>query len=233
MHVIELVVEPDFGQFYLCRSGAQWASDAVTSEGCVRSLWSNGSFVYVGTDRKFGSTPLRIELLDGSPAGPPDSSCQHIAEISLDPGGKLEVYDWNGGTPNVVVAIDPGSVRLRMHWTGLITDRFEGMDDPLGRPATGRLTPGPSSAHAGWWPRFVDSRSDEGPERRLVVGRRLRRPAQAARGDAGRGRGVDQPPALTTPRLRTRSISECPGRNAQPAVAGGVSVRTSSGSTQS
>jgi hypothetical protein len=128
MRTIEVVVEPDYGQFYLCRAGAAWASDAVPSDGYERSLWSNGSFVYVGTDRKWGSTPLRIDVLDRAPASLPDGRWQHVAEISLDPGGDLEVYDWPGDVPTVVVPLDPGPVRARLHWTGLVPNRFEGMD---------------------------------------------------------------------------------------------------------
>lgn len=125
----DLVVEPDFGQFYMRRSGAEWASDQVPSVGYERSLWTNGSFVYVGTDRKWGSTHVRVEVLDGPPMPLPGAQWQHVAETSLDPGGDLEVFDWPGDAPNATVPIDPGSVRVRVHWTGLVPDRFEGMDD--------------------------------------------------------------------------------------------------------
>ena len=91
-------------------------------------LWSNGQFVTVGTARKFGTTAVAVEVWD-TPPDQPDEHWQHVAEVSLEPGGPLEVFGWGDETPAVIVPIDEGWVRLRVLWTGLVGGRFEGVDE--------------------------------------------------------------------------------------------------------
>jgi hypothetical protein len=126
----ETLVEPDYGQFYLRRAGADWQSADVPSDGYERHLWSSGSFVMVGTVRKYGTTKLEIEVHDSAPELPPADLWQHVVEESLDPGGDLEVYSWDGGEPVVTVPVPHQALRLRVSWAGLDEQNtFEGMNE--------------------------------------------------------------------------------------------------------
>lgn len=126
--VVTAHVEPDYFQFYARRAGAEWASDQVTDAGYQARLWSNGSFVTVGTARKFGTTTVTVEVWD-SPPDQPVEHWQHVAEVSLEPRGPLEILSWGDESPAVVVPVDEGWVRLRVLWGGLVAGRHEGMDD--------------------------------------------------------------------------------------------------------
>lgn len=127
----EVLVEPDYGQFYLRRAGqVVWQSADVPSDGYERLLWSSGSFVMVGTVRKYGATRLRVQVVEAAPIVPPAEEAQHVVEDSLAPGGDLEIFSWDGGTPVATVAVPHSSVRLRVLWSGLREEnRFEGMDE--------------------------------------------------------------------------------------------------------
>jgi hypothetical protein len=113
-------------QFYALRAGAEWASDEVSTRGYERYLWANGSFVYIGTTKHYGLTPVAVEVLDREP-GTPEDVWQHVAEVSLAQGGDLEIF----GEPNDPVAIielDPGPARVRVSWRGLVPGLSEGLD---------------------------------------------------------------------------------------------------------
>jgi hypothetical protein len=127
----ELTVEPDYGQFYMRRSGSDaWDSADVPSLGGERHLWSNGVFVYVGTVRKYGTTAVRVEVLDSAPRSPPGRNWQHVVETSLDAGGDLEIFDWDGRDPVATIPIPRDPVRLRVCWSGLSeANHFEGLDE--------------------------------------------------------------------------------------------------------
>jgi hypothetical protein len=126
----EVVVEPDFGQFYLRRQDADWQSDAVPADGYERLLWSSGTFVMVGTVRKYGPTPLRVQVLDSAPEMLPDDPWKHVVEDSLGPGGDLEVFSWPGDQPVMTVSVPHHAVRLRVGWAGLDeANDFEGLDE--------------------------------------------------------------------------------------------------------
>lgn len=124
VHSSDVVVDADYSQFYARRVGAEWASDRVSDLGYEEHLWSNGSFIYVGTHRQFGPTHVAVEVLDAGPHGEPDPRWQHVAEVSLDEGGDLEIHGWELGA-ELIVPIDPGAVRLRVHWAGLEADSLE------------------------------------------------------------------------------------------------------------
>ena len=126
--VRDLVVEVDGGQFYACRAGAEWASDRVTTAGYEQYLWTDGDFVYVGTTRRYGPTPVHADILDVDP-GEPDGSWQHVVEVSLNGGRELEIYDWGADEPKGILDIDPGPVRLRVSWRGLVPGLDEGLDE--------------------------------------------------------------------------------------------------------
>ncbi len=125
---VRALVEPDYFQFYARRGGADRASDTVSDEGYAAHLWTNGRFVYVGTRRKFGSTPIAVTALPFAP-GDPDAEWQHVAEVSLASGGSLDILNWDGDTPVVTMALPAGDVRLRVSWQGLVAGRFEGLDE--------------------------------------------------------------------------------------------------------
>ena len=122
------IVEPDFFQFYARRRGAEWASSHVPEDGYAARLWTDGQFVYVGTLRKFGPTPVNVTVLATPPADP-DGAWQHVVEVSLTPGGPFEVLSWTVDDPLLTVPIPSGDVRLRVSWRGLVAGRFEGLDE--------------------------------------------------------------------------------------------------------
>lgn len=122
------VVEPDYFQFYARRSGAAWASDMVTEEGYAAHLWTDGQFIYVGTRRKFGPTPIEVTVSRTRPEAP-DDSWQHVVEVSLTPGGPLEVFSWGDDRPLLTTPLPSGDVRMRVSWKGLVAGRFEGLDE--------------------------------------------------------------------------------------------------------
>ena len=100
----------------------------VSAEGFAAHLWTDGQFVYVGTGRKFGATPIEVTVWPSRPDDP-DPSWQHVAEVSLAPGGPLEIFNWGGDAPVVTIALPAGDVRLRVSWQGLVAGRFEGLDE--------------------------------------------------------------------------------------------------------
>jgi len=120
-------IEPDYFQFYARRASGDWASDQTPSTGYEAHLWSNGEFVMIGTARKFGTTAVAVEVWETQP-DQPDDHWQHVAEVSLESGGPLEILSWGDETPAIVAPIDEGSVRLRALWAGLVGRRFEGLD---------------------------------------------------------------------------------------------------------
>jgi hypothetical protein len=126
--VVTTEVEPDYFQFYARRANAEWASDKTTEAGYEAHLWSNGGFVTIGTARKFGTTTVAVEVWE-RPPNQPEEQWQHVAEVSLEPDGSLEILNWGDETPAAVVPIDEGWVRLRVLWAGLVAGRFEGMDE--------------------------------------------------------------------------------------------------------
>jgi len=126
--VVSAQIEPDYFQFYARRAGAAWAANDTTSTGYEAHLWSNGQFVTIGTARKFGTTEVGVEVWDTAP-DQPDEQWQHVAEVSLEPGGSLEVFGWGDDDPAVMVPIHEGWVRLRVLWAGLVGGRYEGMDE--------------------------------------------------------------------------------------------------------
>lgn len=121
-------IDPDYFQFYARRANSGWAGDQTPSAGYEAHLWSNGAFVTIGTARKFGTTAVVVEVWD-TPPDQPDEHWQHVAEVSLEPGGPLEILSWGAETPAVAVPIDEGWARLRVLWAGLVAGRYEGVDE--------------------------------------------------------------------------------------------------------
>lgn len=120
------VVEPDYFQFYAKRVGAVWFED-VSADVYRQRLWTDGGFVVISTFRKFGTTPLTVDVLPAEPE-PPAAHWQHVAEVSLNAGGPLEILSWPGDVePRSMHVIPAGSVRLRVQWGGLVPNLPEGM----------------------------------------------------------------------------------------------------------
>jgi hypothetical protein len=118
------VVEPDYFQFYAKREGAEWLSE-VTEETYRHHLWTDGGFVVISTFRKFGTTPLTLHVVADEPQ-PPSAEWQHVAEVSLRGGGPLEILSWDQ-EPRSKHEVPAGSLRLRVHWGGLVPGLPEGM----------------------------------------------------------------------------------------------------------
>lgn len=127
----EMHVEPYGGQFYLRRAGSGvWHSGDVPSDGYERHLWSNGVFVMVGTVRMYGTTPLQVEVLASAPDLLAGDDWQHVVEESLEAGGDLEVFDWDGEEPVATVPVPDQPVRIRVSWAGLVEENvFDGLDE--------------------------------------------------------------------------------------------------------
>lgn len=62
--------------------GAPWLSDQVSEVGYRSRPLTDQGFAYVGCLRKFGSTPVVVELHHAQPPEP-DQRRQHVAEVSL------------------------------------------------------------------------------------------------------------------------------------------------------
>ena len=94
-----------------------------------------------------------------TPPDQPDEDWQHVAEVSLEPGGPLEIFSWGDETPAVVVPIDKGWVRLRVLWTGLVAGRYEGVDENGNSDEHLTLqvwgAPPSPSAVVRWWSKWV------------------------------------------------------------------------------
>lgn len=122
------VVEPDYFQFYARLAGAELASDQVSPAGYRDRLWTNGQFVYIGTSRKFGAMTLTVEVQQHR-APSPGADWQHVAEVSLGSGHRLEVLSWDSDVPAMTCDLPLRAFRLRVLWQGLVQGRFEGLDE--------------------------------------------------------------------------------------------------------
>lgn len=119
------VVEPDYFQFYLRRGEAEMPD--VSAETYQRRLWSDGRFVVVSTFRKFGTTSVSVDVVAEGPSAPGEE-WQHVAEVSLEGDGPLEVLSWPGDEePRSLHEVPSGPLRLRVHWGGLVAGLPEGM----------------------------------------------------------------------------------------------------------
>jgi hypothetical protein len=119
------VVEPDYFQFYARRGEASMPDVSLATY--ERRLWSDGGFVVVSTFRKFGTTPVTVDVVADEP-GTPAEHWQHVAEVSLDGDGPLEVLSWDDAGPRSRHELPAGPVRLRVHWGGLVPGLPEGME---------------------------------------------------------------------------------------------------------
>lgn len=114
MRAVEAIVD--------VRSGSAWASDQVPSHGYEEYLWSDGAFVCIGTTRRFGATSVRIEVLSAAPTAEPPDDWQHVAEVSLDENGDLEVYSWDDRSPASTVPLDRAPQRRGAALPGLAAE---------------------------------------------------------------------------------------------------------------
>jgi hypothetical protein len=126
----DLEVEPYYGTVYLS-AGDAWRPDDVSRRGYARHLWSADGFVYLGTRKQDGPTPLRIVILDGPPAGEGDEVWEQISEVSVESDGSLDVYDGGADEPLATVDVPSGDIRLRVSWAG-VADGPDGSGPPDG-----------------------------------------------------------------------------------------------------
>jgi hypothetical protein len=150
-------VEPDYGQFYLKTGGGEYASDRVSGWGYEAHLEAPApGFIYVGTLKKFSTTPVRVEVHDAEPDSPP-AEWQHVAEVSFTGDGTLEVLSWSGDVA-ISVRTPDGPLRLRAMWAGLEPELAEGL--PEDRPSNEHLElviwPAPHADRKvpRWWPEW-------------------------------------------------------------------------------
>jgi hypothetical protein len=122
-------VEPDYAQFYLKTGTGDYASDRVTGPGYEVHLEASApGFVYVGTLKKFYSTPVTLEVHDGAPE-PPTDEWQHIVEVPVTGDGVLEVLSWGSNEAAMTISTPVGPLRLRAMWTGLVPGLAEGLPE--------------------------------------------------------------------------------------------------------
>jgi hypothetical protein len=120
----------DYHQFYLWDQGeSPDAPTDYTDEDTLRRI-KTGPFVVVVQPERDMDVPFELEIM----AGPPDPDLDvwdHVAEASLDlPSGRLEIHECTGGSIDVL-AVPPGTYRVRTHHGGLRTlseDRLDGDD---------------------------------------------------------------------------------------------------------
>lgn len=204
-------VEPDYFQFYLTTRAARHASAEVTGSGYEAHLEATApGFVYVGTLKKFSTTPVAVEVHDAEP-DPAAHKWQHVVEVSFTGDGILEVLSW----PNVVafsVRTPDGPLRLRAMWAGLEPGLVEGLPDD-DRPSEEHLQLQMWPAAAAdrkvlrWWPQWeLPPQSTTAPDGRRQI------------------EGVDEVVRHIASGLRLAPMGFGPGLDA-PALPGGGSGR--------
>jgi len=124
-------VSPDYFAFYLKTDTGTHSSDSVTAEGNEIHLEApTPGFVYVGTLKKFGGTPLRVEVHDREPAEP-EAKWQHAVEVSIAGDANIRVVHWPGEEA-FSVPTPSGPLRLRVKWAGLDPELLgEGLREDL------------------------------------------------------------------------------------------------------
>jgi hypothetical protein len=155
IETLDVSVHPDNFQFYLRTRTAEHASDQVSGEGYEAHLEATSpGFVYVGTLKRFTPMPVQVEVHDAEP-GPAEERWQHVAEVSIQSDGVVEILHWGDDNPAATISTPSGPLRLRVLWGGLEPNLTEGM--PEGRPSQEHLMlqvwPAPMSGRQvlRWW----------------------------------------------------------------------------------
>jgi hypothetical protein len=117
LHGRTAVVSPWYGQFYLRRGEAPWASDRISEAGYEDLLEGIDGFAYVGLEMYGSPTHMTIEVHDTGPPVPEDA--EHVVEVSMTGAGPLGILDWGDDEPGTVVAVPEGPLRLRVSWLGI------------------------------------------------------------------------------------------------------------------
>lgn len=150
-------VDPDYFQFYVKTPSAEWASDRVTEAGYEAHLEApSAGFIYVGTLKRFSDTPVRVEVHDSEPRDLSEDWA-HVAEVSFEGNGRLEVQSWGGDLAFAIPTPD-GSLRLRAGWAGLESDLSEGLreDGTSAEHIILQIWPAPRAGRRvlRWWPEW-------------------------------------------------------------------------------
>jgi hypothetical protein len=114
----EAMVTPEYFQFYLKTPSSEWTSAQVTGQGYEAHIEATSpGFSYVGTNTQFSHTAVSVELHNSEPDSLPPQ-WQHVAEVSFQGEGTLQIMSWSG---ELGVAVDTpvGPLRLRAAWAGL------------------------------------------------------------------------------------------------------------------
>ena len=117
----------DYHQFYLWDHGES-PSPAVdySDEDVARRIKAAPHLVVIQPERNM-SVPVEVEIADREPDWSPDA-WDHVAEASLDlPSGRLEIHECAGGSVDIL-ALAPGSYRVRALFGGLDTLSEDGLD---------------------------------------------------------------------------------------------------------
>ena len=166
-------VQPDYFRVYLKTRTGVHAADQGTDDGYEARLEATSpGFVYVGTLKKYSTTPLRVEVHNAAPEHLGDE-WQHVAEVSLIGDGRIDVLSWPGEVA-FSVPTPTGPLRLRAMWAGLEPGLTEGL------PAEGdssehlqlQLWPAPPAERRvlRWWSKWkLPPRSAIAPDGRRQV----------------------------------------------------------------
>ena len=111
---VSVVVKPWYGQFYLQRGNASWASDRVSDIGYETRLEAAEIFVYVGTSMYGHPTAVRMEVHDHEPGL--SESADQVVEVGLGGVGGVAVLNWGDDTPVAKIEVPDGPCRLRGSW---------------------------------------------------------------------------------------------------------------------
>ena len=117
----------DYHQFYLWDHGES-PSPALdySDEDIARRIKAAPHLVVIQPERNM-SVPVEVEITEGAPDWSPDA-WDHVAEASLDlPSGRLEIHECTGGSVDIL-AVAPGSYRVRACFGGLDTLSEDGLD---------------------------------------------------------------------------------------------------------
>lgn len=150
-------VAPDYFQFYVKTPTAEWASDRVTEAGYEAHLEATSrGFIYVGTLKRFLGMPVRLEVHDSEPRDLSDDWA-HVAEVSFEGHGRLEVQNWGGDLAFAILTPD-GSLRLRAGWAGLERELSDGLreDSTSDERIVLQIWPAPVDVRRvlRWWPEW-------------------------------------------------------------------------------
>ena len=118
----------DYRQFYVWdHRDNRGAPTEFTDEDVLCRIKAAPFVIVVQPEREL-DVPVTVEVRNDPPPNPEFDEWDHVAEASLDvPSGKLEIHESTGGSVDIL-AVTPGSYRLRACFGGLDTLSDDGLD---------------------------------------------------------------------------------------------------------